>query len=314
MTKRRGARLLLAPIALSAFVATWGGWVGLAEKTGFGEVNLLPGFVKRGEWATVNLGISLPLGVEAYAAYAMSIWFGTGYTRKAKRFAALSAVFSLLLAAAGQVSFHVLEAKQIEHAPDWLVGFVSCLPVLVIGMAAALHHLTRERVEETTETSQPGTWGRLWDAAGTLAETRLRQAAETHRDVSAETRPAPLPAPAEPVAETVTVPELPSGDVPETPVSEPEGDVPAAQPVAKLSRDEMLVKVHEWRTQTPPLVYSEIAKRLGVSRAEAGRLGKEAETRFGTTSETTLVLEEAARQVKRNAETMNGHRVLAGKD
>lgn len=297
------ARLLLAPIGLSAFVATWGGWVGLAQKTGFGEVNLLPGFVKPGEWATVNLGIALPLGVEAYAAYAMSVWFGTGYTVRAKRFAAVSAVFSLLLAAAGQVSYHILQTGQIATAPDWLVGFVSCLPVLVIGMAAALHHLTGESVSDETpaETRPETSWGRLRDAATGAAVTRLNRAAETPRDDSAETQDVPdetppasqnVPSPSvPPFSETPATAETTLDSRPAVPSQQAdETRVPAAQTAnvaTKPTRDDLVRLVHEMRSETPRVSYAAIAERLNISKAEAGRLGQEATKRFG---ETTPVL------------------------
>ncbi|HEX5543039.1 MAG TPA: ABC transporter permease, partial [Micromonospora sp.] len=39
-------------LALPAFVAVWSGWVGLGRLTGFGMVDLLPGIVAPGSWAT----------------------------------------------------------------------------------------------------------------------------------------------------------------------------------------------------------------------------------------------------------------------
>lgn len=300
MNKLFNARLLLAPIALSAFVATWGGWVGLANKTGFGEVNLLPGIVEPdtaggGTWSTVNLSIALPLGVEAYAAYAMSVWFGVGYTIKAKRFAAVSAVFSLLLAAAGQVSYHVLEAKQVHHAPAWLVGFVSCLPVLVIGMAAALHHLTGERVSGETDsgTRAETSWSRLRDAATGAAVARLNRASETSQAAPDET---PAASQAQRDTQRQTVSETP--DMAETPsprvadqASQPtvETRVSAGQhagTATKPTRDQLVQQVHEMRQETPRPSYAAIGDRLGISKAEAGRLGQEAAKRFGETKPT----------------------------
>lgn len=303
---RLSARLLLAPIALSAFVATWGGWVGLATKTGFGKVNLLPGIVEPdqhggGTWTTINLSIALPLGVEAYAAYAMSVWFGAGYTSRAKRFAAVSAVFSLLLAGAGQVSYHVLEARQVEHAPAWLVGFVSCLPVLVIGMAAALHHLTGERVSDETATgtkaeTRPETaWSRLRDAGTNRLVAHLNRPAETSRTVPGET-PAETPVVVEarepavsgpsPARETRTAQPRtsPSRTATEPTVSAGQKTETSTRP----SRDELVQQVHEMRQETPRPSYAAIGDRLNISKAEAGRLGQEAAKRFG---ETTPVLQ-----------------------
>jgi hypothetical protein len=53
----------------------WSGWVGIAQKTGFGLVSPLPGI-----WSSLHLDttITLPIGVEAYAAYALRAWLATG--------------------------------------------------------------------------------------------------------------------------------------------------------------------------------------------------------------------------------------------
>ena len=52
----------------------WSGWVGIAQKTGFGLVSPLPGI-----WSSLHLDttITLPVGVEAYAAYALRAWLAT---------------------------------------------------------------------------------------------------------------------------------------------------------------------------------------------------------------------------------------------
>jgi hypothetical protein len=128
-------------LALPAFVAIWGGWVGLGELTGFGPVNLLPGI--GGGW-TLNTAITLPIGVEAYAAYALRVWLNKGAARSdvARRFAMWSAIGSLLLGAAGQVAYHLMTAQGIKVAPWQITTFVSCLPVIVLGCGAALAHLS----------------------------------------------------------------------------------------------------------------------------------------------------------------------------
>src|SRR5690606_38840954 len=66
-----GLIIAILAISLSAFTAVWGGWVGLGRMVGFGRVNLLPGFVADGGWATIDLAITLPIGIEAYAASAL---------------------------------------------------------------------------------------------------------------------------------------------------------------------------------------------------------------------------------------------------
>jgi hypothetical protein len=58
----------LLPVAAPAAVAVWSGWVGIGEKTGFGIVRPLPGIM---DSLRINTAVTLPLGVEAYAAFAL---------------------------------------------------------------------------------------------------------------------------------------------------------------------------------------------------------------------------------------------------
>jgi hypothetical protein len=127
-------------LALPASVAIWSGWVGLGGLTGFGVVHPLPGIW---DGARLNTAITLPIGVEAYAAYALRAWLATGVPVRARRFAKKSAIGSLLLGALGQVAFHLMAAAHMKHAPWWITTLVACLPVGVLGMGAALAHLLR---------------------------------------------------------------------------------------------------------------------------------------------------------------------------
>lgn len=129
-------------IALGAFVSIWGGWVGLGEMTGFGPVRLLPGIADN---FVINSAITLPLGVEAYAAYAMRVWLsGALVTSGARAFAKWSAIGSLVLGALGQVAYHLMKADGMTTAPWWITTFVSVLLVVVLGCAAALTHLLHD--------------------------------------------------------------------------------------------------------------------------------------------------------------------------
>ena len=58
----------LLVLALPSAVAVWSGWVGIGRMTGFGLVHPLPGI-----WNSCHLdtAITLPIGMEAYAAYAL---------------------------------------------------------------------------------------------------------------------------------------------------------------------------------------------------------------------------------------------------
>lgn len=126
-------------LALPAFVAIWSGWVGLGELTGFGPVHPLPGIWDE---ATINSAITLPIGVETYAAYALRVWLsGTG-PLAARKFARASSIGSLLLGAAGQIAYHLMEAAGVRTAPWQITTLVACIPVAVLGMGAALAHLS----------------------------------------------------------------------------------------------------------------------------------------------------------------------------
>ena len=126
-------------LALPAFVSIWAGWVGLGEMTGFGPVRLLPGIA---DTFVINSAITLPVGVEAYAAFALRTWLASGtQSARARSFAMWSAIGSLLLGMAGQVAFHLMQAAGMTVAPWQITTFVSCLPVVVLGCGAALAHL-----------------------------------------------------------------------------------------------------------------------------------------------------------------------------
>jgi hypothetical protein len=129
-------------LALPAFVAVWSGWVGLGELTGFGVVHPLPGIA---DGFTINSAITLPIGVETYAAFALRVWLSGRVPAKARRFAKRSALAALALGALGQVAYHLLEAAGVDRAPWLITTAVACLPVAVLGMGAALAHLIHTR-------------------------------------------------------------------------------------------------------------------------------------------------------------------------
>jgi hypothetical protein len=130
----------LVLIALPAAVAVWSGWVGLGTLCGFGIVHPLPGIVDR---FTINTAITLPVGVEAYGAYALGAWLTPGTPETARRFARNSALGALGMGMAGQVIYHLLAAAHRTAAPWPVVMLVSCLPVLTLGLGGALTHLLR---------------------------------------------------------------------------------------------------------------------------------------------------------------------------
>ncbi|MGL5826120.1 MAG: hypothetical protein ACRCYU_15110 [Nocardioides sp.] len=140
MTTARRSRTAVWPLwllALPAFVAVWSGWVGLGRLCGFGVVQPLPGIVDGFE---INTAVTLPIGMEAYAAYALRVWL-TSTSPAAVRFARRSTIAALTLGAAGQVVYHLLTAAGATSAPVAVTALVAVLPVAVLGMGATLAHL-----------------------------------------------------------------------------------------------------------------------------------------------------------------------------
>jgi len=138
----------LLVLAVPAAAEVWSGWVGIAQKTGFGLVSPLPGI-----WPALHLdtAITLPVGVEAYAAYALRAWLARGQmiSARTRRFAKWSAICSFALGMAGQVAYHLMTQAGMARAPWPITTMVSCLPVLVLGMGTALAHLLRADAEAT---------------------------------------------------------------------------------------------------------------------------------------------------------------------
>ena len=121
---------------------------------GFGLVHPLPGIAPG---VQLNTAITLPVGVEAYGAYALGAWLtvpaapdgDTGAAaRTARTFAARSAIGALALGCLGQVVYHLLAAAHAARAPWPVVALVSCLPVVSLALGAALAHLMRAAADE----------------------------------------------------------------------------------------------------------------------------------------------------------------------
>jgi len=188
----RGERVHSWPLlvlALPAAVAVWSGWVAIGRLTGFGDVHPLPGI-----WDSMHLdtAVTLPVGVEAYAAYALRAWLSASaaVSARTRRFARWSVVGSLLLGMAGQVAYHLLAQAHAVHAPWGITTAVSCLPVLVLGMGAALAHLLRADAQEAERPALAGSPGpdQATDRADRDCVDRDRVAGITRPDRLAEAR------------------------------------------------------------------------------------------------------------------------------
>ena len=253
-------------IALPAFVAIWSGWVGLGERTGFGVIHPLPGIADR---VTLNTAITLPIGVEAYAAWALHVWLTGRASARAQRFAQWSAIGSLLLGAIGQAGYHLL------LSPSPLTLFVSCLPVAILGMASALAYLVRPQIGEPA--SEP-----------------VREPEPVAHWVAHEPEPEPVSEPSgEPISEPIMSPLMSQlvsqpGLVSE-PVSEP-ADEPPSEPsrLTVVSRQASPADRRRWaqrradRGSTTGLVRA-VTEHFGVSPATAKRdvQGLQARARTG---------------------------------
>jgi hypothetical protein len=152
-------------LAVPAAVAVRSGWVGIGELTGFGQVHPLPGI-----WSSLHIdsAVTLPVGVEAYAAYALHAWLAGGarLAQRTRRFAKWSTIGSLLLGMAGQVAYHLLTQAGATRAPWGVTTAVACLPVLMLGMAAGLAHMIRADAGAVPGAGVSGGIPTVDDAAG----------------------------------------------------------------------------------------------------------------------------------------------------
>jgi cytochrome bd-type quinol oxidase subunit 2 len=130
----------LLVLAVPAAAEVFSGWIGIAQKTGFGLVSPLPGI-----WPSPHLdtAITLPVGVEAYAAYALRAWLDRSISDRTRRFAKWSAICSFALGMAGQVVYHLMTKGGMARMPWPVTTILSCLPVLVLAMGTALAHRLR---------------------------------------------------------------------------------------------------------------------------------------------------------------------------
>jgi hypothetical protein len=191
-------------IASPAAVAIWSGWVGLGGLCGFGPIHPLPGI---DSGLTINTAITLPIGVEAYGAYALRVWLAGGASDRAQRFARRSALGALALGMCGQVIYHLLAAAHAARAPWPVTMLVSCIPVITLGFGAALTHLLKGDVTDEAmpagsdgQHDMPSTVPEGGDAgAGVRADVADVPAARTEiqREAPQDARTASQPGPAD---------------------------------------------------------------------------------------------------------------------
>jgi hypothetical protein len=162
----------LLVLAAPAAAEVWSGWVGIAKMTGFGLVSPLPGILPS---LHLDTSITLPVGVEAYAAYALRAWLAgeDSISGRTRRFAKWSVICSFALGMAGQVAYHLLAQAGAARAPWPVTMIVSCLPVLVLAMGTALAHMLRADAGNTAEAPDHGTAGPAGPPQPGPSRTRL---------------------------------------------------------------------------------------------------------------------------------------------
>ena len=184
-------------IAAPAAVAIWSGWVGLGGMAGFGIVHPLPGIM---DSVRIDTAITLPVGVEAYGAYALWVWLSGRGGDRTLSFARRSAIGALALGCLGQVIFHLLAAAHWNAAPWPVVVAVACLPVVTLAFAATLIHMTRAdatAAEAAASEKAAAEGAELAELRAALeAEREVREAAEAGHE-EAEQKAAELTAKAE---------------------------------------------------------------------------------------------------------------------
>jgi hypothetical protein len=227
---RRNHPWLLLLIAAPAAVEVWSGWIGLGTLSGFGEIHPLPGI-----WSglRINTVLTLPVGMEAYAGYALYAWLASDAGEAVRTFGRRSAIGALLLSCIGQVTYHLLAAADYKSAPSFVVVLAACLPVVVLALAAALTHLMHADARAREQ------------AAREAAERAAAKAAAKSGNAT-QRFPAAPPAAREPVPVT-------------PPPATPETDVAAAGEGVRKRTDE------EWLTEIRKL-YADQRDALSVRK------------------------------------------------
>jgi hypothetical protein len=232
-TGRGWARWPVLLLAAPAFVAIWSGWVGLGGLTGFGVVQLLPG------WSDYELdtAITLPIGMETYAAYAIHVWLSGRAPERARRFARRSAIGALILGGLGQVAFHLMTAAGWDTAPWPITMAVSCVPIAVVGMGTALTSLLR--AEPDTAPTPVATPDTRPDTAPVVAAPVTPSAAA---EPDTDTPPTPPRTPTPHTDNPTRIAEL----------RRTHPDMTQAEVAARLAISERTVTRH-WKTTRPTL-------------------------------------------------------------
>jgi hypothetical protein len=107
----------------------------------------------------LDTSITLPVGMEAYAAYALRAWLASenSIRERTRRFAKWSAICSFALGMVGQVAYHLLAQAGAARAPWPITTIMSCLLVLVLAMGTTLAHMLRADADSSADAPDNGT-------------------------------------------------------------------------------------------------------------------------------------------------------------
>jgi hypothetical protein len=130
----------LLAVGSAAFVALWGGWVGLGAMCGFGKVLLLPGFPWGLGKFSLDTAITLPLSMEAYGSVGLRYWLDPTLDKQTRNFARNSTFGALGSGFLAQAIYHVMASRHFHTAPAWVTVLVAGVPVAALALCAALHH------------------------------------------------------------------------------------------------------------------------------------------------------------------------------
>jgi hypothetical protein len=302
------ARWPLIFMGAAAFAAIWGGWVQLGELCGFGTVNLLPGIAD----VHLNLAITLPLGMEVYAAYAMGAWLThRDVPEDARTFARWSAIVALIVGGAGQVAYHLLAASGATHAPGAVTVVVACIPVAVLGMASALAHRLSRSPEAIAKPSSELAPAIATDATRPTEvdhddEERPEIADDDHVDVEPETQgvASDLDEQAEPTGADQAL------DVEPEPQPVTVGPAPVrGEPVAAAASVSPTVSVVARTSATPPRPPASVRDRKIAELHAAGQSQRQIAAALGCGKGT---VDRALKRLAANASDLDVDALLTG--
>lgn len=131
----------LALIVACGLLEVWASWL---------TIGSVSGFPKLGRMTT---GWILPVTTEAYWTVALFAWLVSPAGPRSRRFAMRTAIGMFVLSLTGQEAGHLI-AVTLQRAPLPVVGLVTALPLISVGLGAILIHLRQADKEERAEADE----------------------------------------------------------------------------------------------------------------------------------------------------------------